>query len=569
MVNFEYPEKDLAQDSIRLLQIRKGCWAEDLSCSLVESLPDPEKGIPYKALSYTWGGVKHTAGGPEKLPRVWVNGHEFNKSQLTDNLFSALRHIRRVDQDVLLWADAICINQSNEVEKGHQVKQMGAIYAAAEEVLVWLGPGNDDTKALMHSITLIDAEASKTIGSQGGISGEDWTGLCRRFMIKLLGSLGSQPHLRHGQAMAGLLSSKWFERIWILQEVAMAKTARIICGLSSCPARTFGLMPMLMGIDVDERTQAILDIMPRVRKNTWWSSKRYLHHLLVKFSASQASVGRDKIYALLSMSEDAHDPTRFFPCYEKSEDQVFRDTACFLILGEILDLNHSFPNFKVSELSLPIIHLAEKALSWALTRGGRLQDSARRTAVILVNRLKEGQLKTQDLLLSLAKEHGQLREMQRLLPHGNVDLDLILGDEQNILRISSHGRTKEMVDLVFPSDHSSRGKSTDMKPPPPFRFTEEENMVDTIKRLMESGSPKEELLWANSWAGNVEPIQKLLKEGVDVDSPDDQGHTSLHYATQQGHVDVVSLLLEKGADVNWTDKKGNTALNLAVTRALR
>ena len=39
----------------------------------------------------------------------------------------------------ILWADAACINQSDDQERGHQVKQMGSIYATATKVLIWLG----------------------------------------------------------------------------------------------------------------------------------------------------------------------------------------------------------------------------------------------------------------------------------------------------------------------------------------------------------------------------------------------------------------------------------------------
>jgi hypothetical protein len=39
----------------------------------------------------------------------------------------------------MLWVDAVCINQLDPVEKGHQVAQMGRIYENAERVVVWLG----------------------------------------------------------------------------------------------------------------------------------------------------------------------------------------------------------------------------------------------------------------------------------------------------------------------------------------------------------------------------------------------------------------------------------------------
>jgi hypothetical protein len=38
-----------------------------------------------------------------------------------------------------IWIDALCINQSDNVEKAIQVPLMGSIYTNARQVIVWLG----------------------------------------------------------------------------------------------------------------------------------------------------------------------------------------------------------------------------------------------------------------------------------------------------------------------------------------------------------------------------------------------------------------------------------------------
>ncbi|RSM11390.1 hypothetical protein CEP52_003054 [Fusarium oligoseptatum] len=478
---------------------------------------------PYKALSYAWGG------GGKDVHQILINNQAF---EVKDNLFSALRHIRRTDQDVLLWADAICINQEDKKERGHQVKQMGRVYSIAEEVLIWLGPGNEGTLELMQSVSWIDANAKK---AQTRANGQDWTDLCRHLMTERLGSPKSQRHSKQRSVLAELLKNGWFKRVWILQEVAMAKTARILCGYYSCPAQTFGFMPFLMGIEVDEHTQAVLDIMPRLRKNTWWSSSRYLHYLLTKFSGSQATEDRDKVYALLSMSEDANDSTRFFPCYEKAEGLVWRDTLSFLIFV------------------------------------GPLQESARRTAVLLIDRLNEGQLKRHELLLSLAKKHGQVGNIQNLLFHDNYHIDTHFEDEQATLKVTSRELAPETVNMVFPQSKSANVEEQPVQflekiECPSFRFKDDENMVETINRLVEEGSPAQEMLWAHTWAGNQNAVRELLEEGTDANGADDQGNAALHFASAQGHVDIAKLLLLGGADINKAGAEGNTALHFAVHR---
>ena len=83
--------------------------------------------IPYDALSYTRGGTQKTS-------RVKVNGEYLD---VTENLHSALQHLRSENVDKTLWVDAICIDQNNERERGHQVQQMCKIYSQAEAVIVW------------------------------------------------------------------------------------------------------------------------------------------------------------------------------------------------------------------------------------------------------------------------------------------------------------------------------------------------------------------------------------------------------------------------------------------------
>jgi hypothetical protein len=43
------------------------------------------------------------------------------------NLYYALQRIRHRDRSRLIWADALCIDQSNKRERGHQVRLMGSI----------------------------------------------------------------------------------------------------------------------------------------------------------------------------------------------------------------------------------------------------------------------------------------------------------------------------------------------------------------------------------------------------------------------------------------------------------
>ncbi len=118
MSAFEYAPIDLEGPSFRLLRLRKGQGAF-VECELFDAwLQEEEAIISYEALSYTWGGL-------EKPYTIEVSGKEM---AVTKNLFQALQHLRLDGQDRILWVDAICIDQNNLKERGHQVGQMTYIY---------------------------------------------------------------------------------------------------------------------------------------------------------------------------------------------------------------------------------------------------------------------------------------------------------------------------------------------------------------------------------------------------------------------------------------------------------
>jgi ankyrin repeat protein len=64
--------------------------------------------------------------------------------------------------------------------------------------------------------------------------------------------------------------------------------------------------------------------------------------------------------------------------------------------------------------------------------------------------------------------------------------------------------------------------------------------------------------------GDSEVIERLLAQGVDVDSLDNHGQTALMLAALHGRDAVVRVLLDNGADMNMTAKYNLSALMLAV-----
>ncbi|KAI2778310.1 heterokaryon incompatibility protein-domain-containing protein [Daldinia loculata] len=119
----------LDRDSFRLMFLERGGWDLPLRCQLVTKKLMEVSG--YQALFYAWGS-------PAVTRPIIVN--DMNMT-ITINLDIALRRLRREDSDILLWVDALCINQADLDEREAQVQIMSQIYRRAENVIVFLGDG--------------------------------------------------------------------------------------------------------------------------------------------------------------------------------------------------------------------------------------------------------------------------------------------------------------------------------------------------------------------------------------------------------------------------------------------
>ncbi|KAF9872272.1 hypothetical protein CkaCkLH20_10099 [Colletotrichum karsti] len=119
---------------------------------------DADFEIEYLALSYVWGDP--TRRGFIELDGVGV--------EITASLAEALQHLRNScpKRTQTVWADALCINQSDTPEKNRQVPLMGNIYAHAKSTIIYLGPLTANSKMIFEAAQN-NAPRVATVDAQG------------------------------------------------------------------------------------------------------------------------------------------------------------------------------------------------------------------------------------------------------------------------------------------------------------------------------------------------------------------------------------------------------------------
>ncbi|KAL8957983.1 MAG: hypothetical protein Q9193_004870 [Seirophora villosa] len=206
---YRYPPLP-AEGWTRVLELYPG--SGHLSCSLANKKIDDQT-LHFEALSYVWG-----SDPPEKDVSITCNACTLS---IRPNLASALSHIRRHSLPRLLWVDAICINQEDAHERSLQVQRMGDIYSSATSVLVWLGEDHNH-------------EAAETFALIKDTNSYLTSKLLQNQSLDTATPIPYHELIDAGPAKWGMvrrmMHSAWFTRVWVLQEVGLARSAVVHYG---------------------------------------------------------------------------------------------------------------------------------------------------------------------------------------------------------------------------------------------------------------------------------------------------------------------------------------------------
>lgn len=187
----EYQYQPLEKDHIRILHLEPAIDSAAPLRFQLDHTHIQDAADRYEAISYCWGAPLF----PHKVYDAFLGSF----LSITDSLNGALRNFRHQTQARRLWADAVCICQSNDNEKSTQILLMGQIYKCASQVLVWLGEGDELAETALFACTRLSRGDTSKISTEG-------------------------------LPLSFLLDMEYFGRRWIIQELVSNVDVRLFCG---------------------------------------------------------------------------------------------------------------------------------------------------------------------------------------------------------------------------------------------------------------------------------------------------------------------------------------------------
>jgi hypothetical protein len=326
-----YIYSPLRQDTkeVRLLAIHPSIDRDGPVCCALTSVPLSSAG-PFKALSYVWGD-------PTSTSKLCIDGAEL---EITRNLAIALRYIRHSTETQVFWIDGICINQADMSERSEQVLLMAEIYRQADRVVAWLGEEENDSSVAMNMLSKL-ADVWLDYRDHNINPGRGLNGISNAFELAIWTAI------RH------IFMRAWWTRLWIYQEVILARSITLSCGQDTLDwedlANVYRLLASLLSPQnalylgpVDTGPVLIVAEMTNwttLVVNRAWSTQvqSNMLHLLRSCSTRQSTDPRDRFYAVLGLASDARNFGK--PSYTIPAEEVFENfTQKIMNQGQSLEL---------------------------------------------------------------------------------------------------------------------------------------------------------------------------------------------------------------------------------------
>jgi hypothetical protein len=323
----------------RLLELLPGTGEDSVRCRLKHTALSSN--AEFESLSYTWGHPNDTTSilcDNDLLP-------------VPTNLAEALQGLRYADRSRTLWADAICINQSDDEEKGSQVQSMRSIYSQAKRTLIWLGHAKDRHEQGVSKAATLSLEIGlwilqKSVKMKECPTISVWDS--NRNQTRILLPFSGEFYL----ALIGMLKRPWFQRAWVVQEVVVSKKVTIVWDhaeydwndvMSAVRFMTTMHFPPSFLFSL-QHIASIEDERCNYRDGTV-----SLLGLLLRHQRCHATDPRDKVYSFSGLVDGTGSDPAVPISYRDSASKLYRELAIQLlqenrnldILSQPPSINHS------------------------------------------------------------------------------------------------------------------------------------------------------------------------------------------------------------------------------------
>lgn len=335
MENFQYEPlpTNNERDFIRIIELQPGSLF-DLICCHIKSVRLSQR-PKYEALSYCWGE-------PTTSKTVICNGKHL---PITTNLYKALHQLRYDSGIRTLWVDAICINQRNVDERNQHVGIMLQVYQAAGQVVIWLGPEANNSQLGMALVPKLVAANKKREETDDARTIHE----LRNVGIRQI--YGLPPSFDNAwRALFTILRRPWFGRGWVVQEVAVNRSAMFCCGRDVVPFDDF-VRALMLSADIgvahiylsSNYTRFFLVMFTREAYKFGYALN--LLPLLLRHRTALTTDSRDKIFAFYGLADDADQNSYDIKIdYRRTFQEVYREVAVrMMIYNKNLDVL-SVPN---------------------------------------------------------------------------------------------------------------------------------------------------------------------------------------------------------------------------------
>ncbi|RYP69565.1 hypothetical protein DL771_006080 [Monosporascus sp. 5C6A] len=465
---------------------------------------------PYEALSYVWGD-------PNNLRSISINEYDL---LITANLHAALLHLRAPFLERMFWVDAICINQTDEAEKGEQIRHMAEIYSRFSLNIRPLGELIDMYHT--HEATKRHDKVFALLGMS--VDNPSASGLSLNYTVPW--------ETLFNQLIKLLLSSQVSVKIWAEMTAVIEGKGCILGKVSSVDRE-----------DRDDRQQVAIaskDATGYLRHKRKWT---------LQPSAKSVQAGD-----LVCLLRGALKPTVIRPCKDHFSVVMIAAPLKDIGTGDTEHLNGDIGHLDKRTRLWDVALILEEAEEYEKA------DERLRDAVEIYKR-ESG---AEDPHTRISKEKRKMKqwekEKMKLLLEQRGD-GVPITETVAVAAAKNEKNGEAMMRVLF----EQRGDGVPITETVAVAAVKNEKSGGAVMRLLlEQRRDAARITNPLSWAvakGFEAVVRLLLKNGADPEARDESGPTPLMRAVKSGHVAVVKLLLEKGAYLEAKDGYGKTPLS--------